>query len=429
MKKKALLTLTCAMVLAMSCAAAADIALTENGSAPEGADLISGTSIVKVQGDNGYYLSDLEGNALTADTFANGIYEEEGFITAYSYAAEDELNSECLLNQSGEEILPAEYGDIKVFSSKWAAGYKLVEASAGNYDYQALLGDGYYLIDQVDIYYLSENNAALLKSFSRDEYQDADAHGEYITVADRSSGKVTLYDASWNVAAEDVGYTWDTGDINTTWYTIFSDNGQQGVMDNEGNVVMEPAFKYVYDYTGKYAEVSTGDKYGLIDMDGNVVVPAEYDEIGRNYDAPVTELYGESATYEAAGYFAVEKDGKGGFVATGGEVTCEPAIASDVLDLAGASASYTDLTGKIHILAADGTDSVLPDEVSEIRAIQFTNGFLYKTINDDYDYGVVDWHGNELLPMENSDVEATGDGTTLMVNVDYDHAICYTINY
>ena len=383
MKKKALLTLTCAMVIAMSCAAAADISLTQSGSAPEDADLVSGTGILKVQGNNGYYLADLDGNALTEDTFANGIYEEDGFITAYSYAAADELNSECMLNQSGEEILPAQYGDIKVFSSKWAAGFILVEADASNYDYQALIGDGYYLVDQIDIYYLSEESASLLASFSRDEYQDAEAHGEYISVEDRTTGKVTLYDASWNVAAEDVGYVWDTGDVNTTWYTIFSDNGQQGVMDNEGNVVMEPSFRYVYDYTGKYAQVSTGDKYGLIDMEGNVVVPAEYDEIGRNYHAPVTELYGENSTYEAAGYFAVEKDGKGGFVAAGGEVTCEPTISSDVLELNGASFDYTDTTGKIHILAADGTDTVLPDEVAEVRYLDYTNGFLYKTIDDD----------------------------------------------
>lgn len=430
MKKRILFAAACAAVFAMSTAAFADITLTPGDSVPADADLVSGTSVLKVRGENGYYLEDLEGNVLTDDIYSNSFWMESGYITAYQYDTGDDTNCEGLLDQSGNVILPMEYGDIDVLSSKWTIGFKLEETDLDNYDYQGMFTDKNYLISQADIYYIDEDGAVLLASLPRDQYSGADAHGDYISVENRNAKQVDTYDSSWNVVAEDVGYTWQTGDINTNWYTIFSDNGQQGLQDADGNVIMEPSFRYINDFVGDYATVSTGDKEGVIDKEGNVAVPAEYDNIKYNYKAPVQDrAEGGTSVFNAAGYFGVELDGKGGFVAEGGEVTCEPKLAVDLLDFNGASATYTDLEGNLHILSADGVDSVMPENVSDLRCPDYSNGFLYIIEDDDYNYGLVDWHGNELIPMEQSRISLTGDGKTLVVAEDYENAVTYTVNY
>ena len=74
-------------------------------------------------------------------------------------------------------------------------------------------------------------------------------------------------------------------------------------------------------------------------------------------------------------------------------------------------------------------DSVMPENVSDLRCPDYSNGFLYIIEDDDYNYGLVDWHGNELIPMEQSRISLTGDGKTLVVAEDYENAMTYTVNY
>ena len=72
--------------------------------------------------------------------------------------------------------------------------------------------------------------------------------------------------------------------------------------------------RQVYD---GYVTVEQNDLYGLYDLaGGKLAVPCEYDEI---YSFGLATIY----RYVHNGFVCVEKDGKGGFVDTDGQVTCE----------------------------------------------------------------------------------------------------------
>ena len=107
----------------------------------------------------------------------------------------------------------------------------------------------------------------------------------------------------------------------------------------------------------------------------------------------------------------------------------EPTLSKDLVEVNGASATYTDLEGKKHILAADGVDTVLDEAHQEIRPLYHGSGLLYEFQDADYKKGLIDWHGNELLPIGQYDLELSGDGRYLIDNTDYDAGILYEVDY
>ena len=385
--KKKVFSAALVLSLALTGSAMADPALTQVSEVSD-VEWIDGTNLFRAQDEEGYYMADIDGNAVSKSGYASSFGSSNGFITAYSMAVEG-ANAEGLLAPDGTEVIECKYGDIKVPNEHWAAAFVLTPADANNYDYQALLagdGDKYYLIETVDFYHLADGKATLTGSFPRENCLDYDAQGDYLSVEDRTTNKVTMYDGSWNVVAEDLSSVSTEPDgIPVSGYEIYSENGQQGVKDADGNVLIEPAYKYVYDVENGYVRVSTGDLYGLLDLNGNVIVPAEE--------------------------------------------TVEPTLSKDLVEVNGASATYTDLEGKKHILAADGVDTVLDEAHQEIRPLYHGSGLLYEFQDADYKKGLIDWHGNELLPIGQYDLELSGDGRYLIDNTDYDAGILYEVDY
>ena len=157
-----------------------------------------------------------------------------------------------------------------------------------------------------------------------------------------------------------------------------------------------------------------------------MIVPAEADELARSYYAPASE--GDSS-YVCTGYAAAFVDGKLAFYDLNGNRTVEPTLAKDLVEVNGASATYTDLEGNKHILAADGTDTVLDDAHKDIRPMYNGYGILYEFEDEDYKKGVIDWHGNEILPIGQYDVELSGDGRYLLDSVDYSSSVLYSVDY
>lgn len=426
--KKKVFSAALVLSLALTGSAMADPALTQVSEVSD-VEWIDGTNLFRAQDEEGYYMADIDGNAVSKSGYASSFGSSNGFITAYSMAVEG-ANAEGLLAPDGTEVIECKYGDIKVPNEHWAAAFVLTPADANNYDYQALLagdGDKYYLIETVDFYHLADGKATLTGSFPRENCLDYYAQGDYLSVEDRTTNKVTMYDGSWNVVAEDLSSVYTEPDgIPVSGYEIYSENGQQGVKDADGNVLIEPAYKYVYDVENGYVRVSTGDLYGLLDLNGNVIVPAEADEIARCYYVPSNE--GDSS-YVSAGYAAAFVGGKLAFYDMSGKQTVEPTLSKDLVEVNGASATYTDLEGKKHILAADGVDTVLDEAHQEIRPLYHGSGLLYEFQDADYKKGLIDWHGNELLPIGQYDLELSGDGRYLIDNTDYDAGILYEVDY
>lgn len=411
MRKWIVLLIALVLCTGLTCGALADCTLTELRTL-EDADWISDSCLLRVPEKDGYHVYDIDGRALTEDAYTSGLSYKYGYVTGS--LANDDLNACGLFDTAGQVIMPYQYADIKVLSRDWALGFVLVEATADNYDYTSWgSNSSYYLIDTVDVYNLSKGVKA--GTFPRANFKDADVVNNVINIEDRASGVVTCYDADFN-ALGTVDYTWDDT-YAAAELAKFRENGQYGLKDAEGNVVMPASFYTIYDFYGDYAAVSTGEKEGLIDRQGNVVIPAEYDDIKRGYYGPYDPAT-DTDSYNAAGYFAVVKDDKLGFVDAQGNVTCEPKYSEKIMELYGASATYTDMEGITHILSADGVDFTV-NGYEKLYCLDGSAGLLFRVNDADYNYGVIDWHGSVVLDCVYDSVDLSGDGRYLLARTDY----------
>lgn len=424
MKKRALKWTALAITAMMPMTAAADVNLVKVANIPNGS-LVTGTSLFRVQGSGGYGLTDMNGNALTGTIYGSSFWMEENFITASENV--EGLNTQGLLDQSGKTVLPFQYGDLKVLNSRWAVGIVLEEATSDAYDYESWSqADVYYKISKADIYYLGDGAGKCLASLDRSQYMEARAYGEYINIKDRSTNTVSTYDSAFQQVETGLSDVYTQPEAYET-YDTFEENGQRGLKDPQGNVVLAPAFKYINDGTGNYRTVSNGEKQGLIDIQGNILLDAQFDDIERNYYAPAEELIDDQTTYVAAGYVAVCQDGKVGFTDTKGNITFQPKYAESNVEVNGASATLTDLEGNTILIAADGVETVISDY--EVRPLYYGSGIYYSIQDEDYNEGLMDWHGEIIVPCEYTNVELTGDGKYVYVEEDYESGVVYQLTY
>ena len=389
---------------------------------------ISGTNRLSVQGDpidgyRAYAMTTLEGEALTEAIYAN-FSGKSGFVVATSLQAGDLMNADGLLDLDGNVLIPCEYGDIDVLSGEWAVGVKLLLATADNYDYTSWFSDNKYLIDSVDVYHLPEGTK--LATLARSEYSDARAVNHCINIEDRTTGEVTTYDASFN-ALGTVKYTFSE-DYAPADYETFYENRHYGIRDAQGNVVLEPTYATIYSaYQGAMRVSADDDKRGLITEQGDVIVAPEYDDVLSTYYLP--DVAGQTSGYIAAGYVAVEVDGKLGYVDLSGALTCEPKYIAANMDVRGASATVADpLTGNLIMVAADGAENTV-EGYSRVYPLSYGSGVFYQVNDDSYNYGMIDWHGDVIIPVQYKGVELSGDGQYALVEIDYHTAELYALTY
>lgn len=419
---KRMLCMISALALCVSTGAAlADCTLEKVGDMGRGQFLYN-SNLIRADADGGYAVMNVDGKQVTDKTYVN-LDSGCGYVIA---AQQPGVNTSGAFDADGKLIVPFEYGDIEFLTPDWALCYKLKEATADNYDYQTFGKDTqYFLVDTVDVFNMKTEKIA---TFKRENFKDAEVVNGMINIEDRADGTVTTYDGEFKELGK-VDYVFDD-DFAPSYPETFKKNGQEGLMDADGNVIMEPSFYMIYDFNGsEYAEVSDGENEGLIDNQGNVLVPAEYTNIERSFYLPYDEQQNHTRGYNAAGYFGVEKDGKLGFVKAGGEVTCEPKISKKLVDFNGASAVYTDMEGKTHILAADGVDTTLEEEYQSMYCLDFSAGRLYKVTDKDYNSGLIDWHGNVVMPCQYKGFSASADGKYLLAEVDWDKCELYEIGY
>lgn len=371
-------------------------------------------------------IMDQDGNEVVPTTYCNLKLDNAwGFIEA---AGEDRLNGIGVIDSRGEVLIPFEYGEIEVLSDEWIIAIKLKEATKENYDYQALFGgygSGYYLIEE-RVFYNMKAGAAV-GSIPREGYDNAYAYSGFLTVKDMQGG-VTVYDEAFNnIGTTDAIYNgyvflkngdqWDVkraGDgklLFTTPYGIsgldrednafkVSHNNKQGRMDLEGNVLVPPEYDNVMSNAGGYyrARVNREAKMGILDSVGTPVTAFKYDDIPALF-ARGTSVGPRSLTF-VRGYAPVELDGKLGFVNLQGEETIAPSYAKEAVELNGNTLLYADATGKKTLVAADGTVTELPYDKVE-RIYNSADGRLYQVTNAAGQVGVISWHGEVLIPFGN----------------------------
>lgn len=121
---------------------------------------------------------------------------------------------------------------------------------------------------------------------------------------------------------------------------IVSKDGYYGVMDLEGNMIVEcDAYTKIEDYSQGLALVEKDGKWGFIDTKGKVIVPIEYD------DPTKYSQHGFSTTDKVAW---IVKDNKLGIVNTKGEVVKEPSYNGTFVE--------NFLNGYAHVLYRGETD-------------------------------------------------------------------------
>lgn len=374
----------------------------------KGGDFITDSNLLKISGKKGYALATLDGRILTEELYGN-IYCTYGWISAANVDIEG-WNKGVLNGQDGSITVPFIYGEVEILNRNWALAYNYVPATADNYDVESYSNNEYYLINTVDVYWLP--TATKVATIPRANYLDSTAYDEYLNIEDRVSGTVTTYDLNMNP----LGTVRDTYSKDLIpHYTTFKYNGQQGLLDPDGNEVFPASYQYVNeDDRDGYFEVSTGDKYGLVDRNGNLVVPVDYNRIQTAYYSSSEK----GPTYVNFGYACVEKDDRLGYYRVNDKETCEPKYAKSLLENCGVSALFTDMTGNKNILAADGVETALP-AFERVSALNSSAGSLYKTNDSDYHAGLIDWHGNEILPNKYSSIDLSSNGHYLVVSEDY----------
>ena len=428
MKRKfAAAAIASAAVLGLGSMAYAGTTLENIGTVDFADSWIDGTNLLEKQDSSGNYgIADMNGNLLTSNSYARVGYDSGYGLITVTVNPEDGINGTGVVNMSGQEIVPCSYGEIDFENEHWIAAIVLKAATADQYDYESWFNDNYYLIDHVDFYYVDDDGAASMAgSLTRDVYKDCRAYGRYINIESRADGSVTAYDGTWTPVEtpEPLKYLYDDAPGASDEIVSYYENGQYGLKDAQGNVIIGPTYGYISTFEGDYVEVTndleSGEVSGLIDKTGAVVVPVEYEDIDKAYYAPATAQNGYSSyAYNNYGYFAVVKDNKLGYVDEAGNVTCDFTIAKDNCDNYGASATYTDMGGALHLLAADGTDTDI-SQYNSVYPLDGGSGMYYKVTDADYNTGVIDWHGNVIAEVKYNNVDLSGDGQYLLLQAEY----------
>lgn len=60
--------------------------------------------------------------------------------------------------------------------------------------------------------------------------------------------------------------------------------GKWGFVNRNGEIVINPEYDYVFNFSEGIAAVKVGDKYGFIDTTGVLIVPCEYDEVESSFE-------------------------------------------------------------------------------------------------------------------------------------------------
>ena len=400
------------------------------------------TGILVVQDGNTdtCVLMDSYGKILTPKSYADMMSAGNG---VFEVKSNDGVNSCGVIDSNGVEVVPLQYGKTIVLNARWQIGAYLVEATADDFDYQ-LYDKTCYQAERYDIYY----RGALVGTLARADYDSAEAYGDYLYVKSRD-GRLTFYNkdlvpsgyqSEYFSGEYDISYDggralyWHKGSNQRAFVkgcTLTEDEvetsfalSDDSYYDLQGNLLFtlaDPDWA-IPDYQGEYARVFGDGKYGLIDKQGNVIVPCEYDSIDCD-DA-----------YLGAGYQMAVKDGKVGFFDANGKETCPftYSAANAFTTTSSPFAALRDPSGSIIVLS--GAVGELPERYSDIQLPNDNACPVFVAQNADGQVGVIDLKGNALIPFDSAcpsvdDVSISNDGTVVAIRDAYRNCTVYTLSF
>ena len=192
-------------------------------------DLMYEKSVLKYEQDGKFGLIDFEGKEI-----AKPIYES---IDGLPYK-----EGELLVKQDGK------YGVINI------KGNKLVDIK-----YDRISVDGYYT---------SENNYKFAGYIISNTTDEGYRYG-YINY----DGKLLL-EPEYNELSRVIGIEDDENA-----YILCAKNGQYGIMKNDEELISNEYQSIEYDESNKLFTIEKSKKFGIANLDGNIIVPTEYSQI------------------------------------------------------------------------------------------------------------------------------------------------------
>ena len=399
----------CALLALALCfgAASAEIALAPAGTFSDYAFFVDGSARV-IDADEDYRegLFDIAGNCLIPCEYeALSGYGATGYFVAQR---EEGLNVRGALDAAGNVVIPFQYGDIRFLSERWALGVMLEETSIRPCDYEDYIDGKNYNAISYDVYDLRARACVGYFSYRCEVIR---AHGDYL-YAQIDNGSTGVYDERLRLVRDDAAdpYTaFATVDGNVvslgSGEVVLEDHlfGAElgggllsvtdgsyllGVCDLSGRMLTDCRYDRVFaaDANGD-VRVERDERFGLIDREGNEVVPCEYDGIERL-------AFGGTYVYRLRGCACVEKDGAYNYVLPDGQLAYP--VFYEGVEILGLSMILTDIRGQKHILAADGVRT--PTDYVEFSLFPGGDGTLLKAQGADGQWYLIDWHGKRLLP-------------------------------
>ena len=422
--KKFIAALVSLLLLAAS--AMAEPAVTGTTTLERSVSLCKETNCYVARTDSGYQLFDAQDNALSAAyrdmrPRQNGLYLE-----VKNGSNSDTLNCLGLLDAAGREILPMTYGDFEYYGSDWVLAYVLEPTTEDSGEYKDFDGN-LYIVSRTDVVYKGQK----IGSMGRDQYIKAYSvgdHGAYLYVK-VSSGHVYWIDGSFNIRevksdkyisiSEFDGYNIGSVVHNATQQPAFQqgctltaedvdqsvwfDSKEKRLVDLQGNVIASDLFyEYAYFRQNAFTVKDSRRLSGIIGMDGQVIVPCQYEDIAYSDEGLFASGYNAAITPEGGLHF-IDKTGR---------VTAS-------VDYALSSSDYKGFTynapivavknmGKFMIITA--THGELSEKYDDISTPRARHTIIAVKKGDNW--GCIDMAGNTVIPFEHrSAPELSFDGT------------------
>lgn len=338
---------------------------------------------------------------------------EDGFILAYTNASGDSSGRTCvLLDSQGNQI-------------EAPAGYEIVVDTTN----RAIVSEGMVRIQKTI-------NGETLYGFMNTKGELV-VDAKYNEVAPFSNGFAAVYE-----------YEKYDLELSPNW-VVEAYKDHIGFVDRTGNLVIPMIYEQVGRFSEGRATVCKNKRWGVIDDNGNVIVPFQYTNsfslgicsnglmsFQSNGKYGYLDKAGKvkiSAVYDAAGQFVdgfavVSKNGFYGMIDTTGK-TVIPFKYVRLGYFQEGMALYSDESGwncKYGYINSKG-EEVTP--VMYNKAYDFSNGLAMVSVTDERfsdpviqdRYGFIDKNGNEVIPLKYSSAESFVSGLALVRENSPDH--------
>ena len=271
---------------------------------------------LKFSKDGKYGVIDISGNEIIKNDYdsisTDGYYNKETKYEKAGYIVNVKTNEGYrygYIDSTGKEILECKYNTIRRLTEiKNDKDAYLMTVENGRYglykNMQKVIANEYNSIE-----YDNTNQVLAIEKVAKYgmydlygnmilpiQYDDITFAGTIITA--HKDGKLLTFDTNGNIK-KDCNYTNINPTKSPNYYVSIDLNGNYGVLDSNGNVLVNNEYNYIEYAFDKYFICTKNGKMGIIDYTGNSVIANNYDVIQNITGTNIVQaIYANSNTSE-----------------------------------------------------------------------------------------------------------------------------------